>query len=293
MTNKRWLVLCGTLAACGPSSIPIDDLGAKVKDALCSHAVRCGSFPDMATCLASTHIDEGQLVNDVKSGKITYDGQAAADCLDTLSSTSCSFSDQLFASEPQSCKDSIKGTVADGGPCFTSSDCVSGSCNTIGGCMGTCDPSRTIITANGNCSAPNTKCTDDSWCNGGTCTMRTPAGQPCMGLAECARGTLCVSGTCGRLPTAGETCNPGDIFGCDTPELFCNPTTMKCEAVVAVGASCASAQCVPYAQCDATMHCAEYAGAGDACMSSGDCLGDLDCDTTMHCALPADPMVCQ
>ena len=127
------MLLC--LAACGGgdgdsgASIPIDDLGARATDAMCTYLVRCGLVPDKAGCAESSFTRQ-QLVVDVKAGKVIYDGRAAAACLDLYGALSCKVSDEGFSiGQAQSCKDAVKGTVATGGACLAREQCQSQVCD--------------------------------------------------------------------------------------------------------------------------------------------------------------------
>jgi hypothetical protein len=213
--------LCVLFAsACGGGgSIAITDLGTQRIDKGCDLAVRCGAFPDKATCIAASTGNTAQLTADVNAGTVKYDGSAEADCLNAISNLGCSTTTLLSTPEPQSCKDAVEGTIADGGACTSNEQCISQSCHLTGSCMGTCDPTQHVVAAGADCSqGSNNVCNDASWCQpgmssgSGTCAARTASGTSCMG-DSCVHGTTCVfdfthqpiMGTCGTLPTTGAS----------------------------------------------------------------------------------------
>jgi hypothetical protein len=83
-----------------------------------------------------------------------------------------------------------------------------------------------------------------------------------------------------QLAADGETCEPAiAIGGCASLTSWCNPTTSRCEARAAIGASCAGAgHCVEAATCDGGT-CVARPGVGGACGEGGGaaCLGGLEC----------------
>jgi hypothetical protein len=294
--------LLSPLACGGNASIPVGDLEARVRDAVCENEVRCGEFPDQSTC-ASVFFAQQQLVADVNAGKIIYNGSAAAACLSTFSSLGCTLSD-LTSSPTQSCVDAIKGTVPDGGACFDAEECVSQRCNlsACAGamcCAGTC---TATVPVGGACSLSGPGCADGAFCkrgavgSAGTCTPDIAAGQSCGSLDNCVPGKFCiivppaVVGICTNAPSEGEPCPAGF---CDARADVCDQTTKTCVRRIAVGGPCASTSaCVSYANCNtATMKCVARVGGGGACATPADCVAGLPC-TNGICVSPSDKPAC-
>lgn len=217
-----WLSACGGGDGSGGVSIPIDDLEARVADALCAYEVRCGWAPDKAGCDESTFTRQ-QLVADVKAGKVNYDGKAAAACLDLYGALSCKVSEEGLSrlGRTQSCTDAIKGTVSPGGPCVTGEACESQVCDwsacTAACCAGTC---AARILVGGDCSTLGAACADDLFCkrggplDTGICAPLIADGEPCTSGDQCAAGRRCnvVMGT--SAGTGGVCVPPADEPAC-------------------------------------------------------------------------------
>jgi hypothetical protein len=319
--SRLRLVLLALLAASGcgggsGGSIPLSDLGARLLDAICSREVRCGVYPDKATCAATLGnlLDEAQLTADVNAGRVVYDGKAAADCLSTAYDSpsgfgSCSNTVALSAPGTPSCGDAIKGTLATGAACFDSDVCLSGSCDrsacTSGAacCMGVCAAAKTTVGIGDDCSSATVACPEASFCPQSSptgtspmCTAKIAAGQPCTNLTDCASGTLCVSdattgaGACGKLPTRGQSCMASQF--CDAVTDYCNTTTGLCTARVAPGGACPMMNsCVAYATCSATTTTSVAQGMeGAVCAAAADCLSG-NC-AAGSCAVQPAAVVC-
>jgi len=330
MTKIRGMlssVLLTSLAvcACGSDSVPLSNLATKVTDTSCARLSRCGAFPDEASCKASVILDYNQLEADVSSGKIKYDGDAAASCLNGLDSSktyeSCSITDSATTVSPKACAGTFKGTVATGGACVINDECVSGACdasactnNTALCCAGTCLPTAAQdIPVGGDCSAAAAQCVSSAYCklpqNGGppACAARLAVGAACdalNGLDQCVSGALCLFlqpptsaasvGACGRLPTQGQACNAN--VPCDSYGLFCDQASSTCLPRIALGGACDPKNdgCVLYASCNpATLKCAAAGKPGEACDANVGlpCLGDLNC-TGAVCVPPIPQPAC-
>ena len=298
-----------SLGSCGGGdakngSIPSDQFAAKALDAICTLEVRCGGAPDKKSCEGSL-FEKLQTPADIKSGKILYDGSAAADCLATLASEPCSFSQTAQVETLPPCMKLLAGTVAVGGACLISEECVSQSCNlnACAGatcCQGTC---RAQVPVGGDCTADPFVCTHPSICRTalvagtsltkGTCVAPIAAGQPCTAGDLCAPGKFCntdgssPTGTCGDRPQEGKPCPDGQ---CDQLTDRCDSATNTCVAKIAVGGACAVEGCVDYARCDPTsLKCVALAAPGAACTTSADCFADLPCDNGTCTSPPAVP----
>jgi hypothetical protein len=299
------LLLVGVGCGSGSENISLADFTSRGKDAICDHDVRCGQYPDRATCEAVT-FSMLQDTADVGTGKIIYNGEAAGGCLAAIESLGCNFSDQSGVSALEKSCDAIEtGTVANGGACFNGDECVSRSCNLSACsaptcCAGTC---QAQVASGGDCSAGGSVCVDGTFCRFGatgtsaTCTPLVAAGQPCNSASDlCALGTVCNadpttgSGTCGAAPAEGQPC-PSGI--CDSSADVCDATSHTCVHLIAAGAACPSgSNCVPYAFCSvASMTCVALAVPGAACSTSSECLDGVPC-TGGVCVGPSDTPAC-
>jgi hypothetical protein len=314
LTNaKRALVvslLLGSGLGCGSGGgesapIPISQVASQGLEAFCTRLVRCGFDPDVAAC-ESAWFSNLQAVYDVSTGKVIYDADAEARCIDGYASEGCTIStDDVGAAQmhTQACRAVFTGTVANGGACFSSVECVSRSCgfaacSTATCCAGTC---QAQIAVGGDCSGgavcvDGTVCREDANNNVEICVGLIAAGQPCThtNTSVCASGTTCITdpatgaSSCGRAPAEGQPCPDGT---CDADFDTCDAITEICVRKVAVGGACASSSaCVPYATCDPTSStCVALALAGAACMQDSDCLGGLACDNRICTAHPDTP----
>lgn len=294
------------VGACGGGGGPVtlDDFGSRFDDAICDVLVACHDEPDKASCLATWPFQFGQVVADVKAGKVKFNADAAAACIDGVRAESCSIS---LSKGIQACQDAFQGLVADGGACFTDVDCVSERCALTTSCMGTCSPAPTVVPVGGDCSqGTNHVCDAASYCKAGmapgsgTCTATSAVGAACTYSFECAARAFCNLGTCvTTLPIEGQACDPNSFISCDRGDLSCQPAmpgaaTGTCTPRGTVGAACADdSACLSYEFCNSdTMTCALLPGLGQSCATSFFCQGDLECDATNVCVAPTPEMIC-
>ena len=321
------LLVC---AGCGPSSHgnpgDLDAYITQFEDALCKLDVACGSMPDVTTCKATLQFDSTELATlraDVASGKVRYDAAKAGACIDyinqvyggpcTRSALSARGADT--ATDSDVCEQVIVGSVADGGACFSSFECTSGSCKpadttcsrSLACCVGSCAAKPTPIPVGGDCSAPQPGqlCATGSSCLptgavGGAATCQAPstvAGASCTSLYDCASPLFCsrdtgsATGTCQPPAATGAACNATVTYGsCDDVRDYCDATTSKCTRRGGVGAACdvTTANCLGYATCLGGT-CVAMSTERGACNTADgpNCLGDLECSTTTStCGFP-------
>jgi hypothetical protein len=304
VNHGRWraLAVSGSLLGvlgCGGDggSIAIGDLPAAAEDAVCARALRCGQYPDKANCEAVLSF-QLQLEADVASGKVIYDGKAAAACLRSYGALGCKIS--TVFTPPQACRDAFKGTLADGAACLADEECISQSCNTstctaATCCPGVCEPQGAlgaVCAVGGNC-VEGAFCKRDPGAASGVCTALLAAGQPCTTFDECVPGTFCFSGnatttmTCIAPPAEGQAC----AGTCDDSADVCHPVSRTCVRRNAVGESCTAATCVSYATCDpATLKCVARVAVGGACSpTTATCITGLSCENGICAAHPDEP----
>jgi hypothetical protein len=320
--------LCGMLIGCGGGSVAIDDLGSSLIDAQCDHYVACGEISSHDECVAllgqGASFDE--LVGSVNAGLVDYDGAKAQSCLDSFGGLSCDPSLEENRVPNQDCIEAVKGTVADGGACKNSNECVSGSCAltscTMACCPGTCDPTPPAPADIGQ-SCATTSCVDGAFCNAsGTCAALLAAGATCQSDNQCAYGTVCAGATaltcmappqkagdacisrsgspdcvieglycgagnkCAAYKDSGATCDPSNPCMFD---LACNST---CGALPQIGDACPQFQCDggAYCQIDTTTGtattCAALKADGATCAQSSECDSAFCDTTTTKCAAP-------
>jgi hypothetical protein len=316
--NKIPLVLLAMLAGCpGDDSIAIDDLPDALQKAECDFEVRCELVPDQATCVAAlpfNSTDELTTIAGVKSGRIGYDGKVAKDCIDAFEGFDCSLG-TLEHAVIDSCQTIFSGTVAVGGACVVSEECVDlGACKqtdpscdaSTACCAGTCAAGVTKIAIGGSCSSANNNCIETAYCDiptgapMGTCTALVEgegtvcdASDACAPPRQCVAPTGSTTGACTTLPPEGQHCDPQSFFGCNDLRDYCDQTTSLCTHRVGVGVACEGsngAQCIGFDQCDTTTSlCVARPSVGQACGGAAglECLGDLACVNGTCTAQPA------
>jgi hypothetical protein len=218
-----------------------------------------------AACLATTVDFQAQdqvflpcaaWVSEVASVRTTYDRYAAADCLAAVKAAPC---DSIFSRNggvPDSCRQAVFGSVADGNPCVVNESCASGHCEATTTCPGTCAPFLLSLA---------TGCSTDRHLG-----------------KQCGAGLFCSAGTCRDIIFAGQSC-AGMPGGCEWGTT-CDGTTSLCTAVKAAGASCATRE-----ECAAGLLCAGSPAACTAPRAVGQActVGKRDCLTGSTCRSPA------
>ena len=247
-----------------PGSVPLSDLPAELASAQCDIARRCLApvfhiFFGQEDC--ETRVEEqvrqggfGALEAAVEAGRVTYDAEAAADCLEIVATRDCAEANQRTI---DACEAALGGTVAPGGDCEIDEECAgSRICEVASACPGTCVDRYGA----GQACTDNDQCADGLVCSEATMRCIAPAedGAACGGGVEpqCDGGLLCegededagMTGTCSPLGeieerTAGQACSPSVGNLCEeglscaldalAPELG-----FSCRAMPASGGPC-------------------------------------------------------
>ncbi len=325
-SNRIGLLLAGLLAmaACGGDdggSVAIDDLADALADAQCARLVRCNTYVSQAACLAEAQLDVTELKHSIEAGRVSYDGAKVAACLDAFGAAPCDASTEAARVTPAACDEGVKGTVADGGTCYTNTECVSESCNQpdcgMACCEGVCDP--TVGDAAIGQSCANARCVDGAFCNGSdVCTALLAAGAACQSDGQCAYGLACGNSVCAPAANRGEACLDGDctdigdrcdgtscvarstaggacrmgfdgLFDCQRP-LVCNGTSLKCEEPPTAGQAC-QFFCASGLFCNDQDTCEAPRANGAACNSNTECTSNF-CDDTLANPVCAVEPVC-
>jgi hypothetical protein len=271
----------------------IDTFCASYFAAYCAWFTRCGYMASSATCLALTlgEIPPSACVfpdqQAVKHGRATFDAASAAACFNALSTTAACGQDP---STDSACAGFINiflvGSVADGNPCYLSSECAATSyctARTTSTCPGVCTPRSGLgaaVTYTEQCLAP-------FYDYNGHCSTLVPDQGSCAPDGGATFNQTCVSsdfcnGTqvCAQPLTAGQSCATNQ---CLFP-LFCN-TSSICEAPQPVGSDCSA---LGLCQLDLTcLPALPDGGGGKTCMTRGasnPCLSDQDCPAQYWCS---------
>jgi hypothetical protein len=320
---------CGGGAGGGRAPASLDDFIAGELAAICKYNVACGAMPDVPTCLASLQLDTTDFLTikaDVASGKVRYNRDKAEGCLELFDNgfydSGCKYSTTPSNSSGAICLEVFTGTVSDGGPCFESYECASGTCGPTDKacspvhqcCAGTCAPKPPPLAIGADCSAPlpGQGCETGAVCittvsssPTARCVLPSPVrGTACTSRYECKAPLFCdltslTAGTCQPSVATGGACNASSLVfvgACDDFHDYCDKTTHVCTRLGAVGDPCDTSQrnCLGYAQCVGATCVAKSPerGACDATKGLG-CLGNLECSsTTSTCAFPDNAGAC-
>jgi hypothetical protein len=274
------------LAGCS-GGIAASDYARELRDAQCELRVRCGLFPDTASCTPYFPIsDDGTLLAAISAGTSSYDADKAQECVNNFRNTPCDETSREARQLPAACTEAVTGTGAIAARCFSNSECSSGACQ-IATCGTTCCAGSCVAsTPPGKRGEPcaSRVCDAGLTCdNTKTCVELFAAGMPCTLGTECAYGLGCAGtpGTCKALPKLGEPCPDG---ACAELGAFCDAAG-TCSPVGLSGASCTDdTECSPYFACTAPT-CAPNPAVGEPC--SGPCRDGSWCNTTTGlCAAP-------
>jgi hypothetical protein len=288
------------LVACGDAPSTIDDPAAflaELRTAECEYLVGCGLYADAAQCAQrrghpglpfETWVPlpgDDAWPRNVAAGTMSYDGDRAAACIDTLRKGTCS------PEEPMpSCWGVFRGTATAGTVTRSEAECASGywsqqSCDDRC-CTGTCggDAGGPILRAGPSsegeyCGADSTGfivCVSHLACIDNTC-VRLDAGDACEGNRVCPVGMSC-DGTCGPRSEIGEVCTIG--YGedsCNRIGAYCGADG-RCQSFGVEGDACdETSRCRPGLGCGPGGRCVAVLAAGEACG-----LG-VPCDTGLYC----------
>jgi hypothetical protein len=302
MSQKRacTLALIVGLTGCGGGGgggLAPEDLGEAMADAFCTRLVRCGLVASTAACEALLDVDNEELLAAIEAGTIDYDGVAARECLDAFAAASCDQSSESVRVEPPACAEAIRGTVADGGVCHASAECISQDCTVpdcgMACCAGTCATTTPDAAIGGSCATAS--CVDGAYCDAAmVCRALLAANATCTGNDECGYGLYCEqtgpSGVCRDAPNRGDACPTGD---CADLGDRCDQATMICVALSAAGGPCGTSGggCQFGLVCDAaTMSCASPPAIGQPCQFQ--CADGAYCDAGTCAAVKPDGQMC-
>jgi hypothetical protein len=335
------LTLCVLVAGCptsggggnGTKSLPIDKLAQEAAETYCTTRLQCDPMQadkmDSDACIDFFMVMyENDLVADliayVDEGKITYDGEKAAECIAAMKTNSCS------DEEPAACDEVWQGNAAPGGECTRDEECAAGYCDESLGCPGVC----TAYKQAGEACGFDDICTSGYDCIDDLCKAEPEIvdGAPCEAYDNCAGMAVCVAdkegvetGTCqSRLSLfrlgEGADCDftqyqdiysgfvKHDVALCK-PELSCviesvdlaNGTSVStCKKALASGAECgygAPDPCPSDEYCTADPTADKLSGActklpieGEPCLDlqtvQAKCGPNLQCEDNNICTPP-------
>ncbi|MEZ4380885.1 MAG: Dickkopf N-terminal cysteine-rich domain-containing protein [Nannocystaceae bacterium] len=282
----RLLAAALVLPACN-NEIPYEDVDDEQVDAICDYLVGCGIAASTELCVDAYR---GVLDNDpnldaaVDNGSVVYDGEAAKQCLDSIRESTCSGDIFGADADTDACDQVFTGTVDNGGACWFSEQCVSGSCD-LGDCVeacceGTCIATPPDVGVGEDCTGA-ANCVSGSYCdfNSGLCAAAIGDGGTCGSDYECATDLYCLGGVCKASLPEGASCIEGEcgafLLGCDVDTDTCQKFRKEGEACNPLASLCAFGL-----RCDeVTSKCAPPGGVGTPCGFSGtSCANGTFCD---------------
>lgn len=272
-----------------------------------------------SSVLASLEDGESMdLQNAVDAGRVIYDPTKVDTCFEMLSTLECTMQASSVL-EQGACGEILTGTVAAGGDCGLSAECLGATfCDRTAGCPGVCTPQRGA----GETCSDDDECAEPTSCDGETkkCATAGQADDTCGGgvAPDCGLGFMCVgddadtmtAGTCKAIDEVfaaaegaacdfdtGQLCVDGLSCVVTITGMGAGATTeFACAPKVAAGAACGFAippQCPSGEYCDGTDPmagdvegtCTALPGDGEACVPQygAPCAGDLVCDTDGLC----------
>lgn len=313
-------LLC--LAACGSGEVKIGEFFAEAESTYCEWAARCGGAADAASCEAAYSFDvlyplhllaSGELEDDARftvdyllaahrEGRISFDAQAAARCLEHVAARSCARPEGLSPSEEElagraACAAIFSGTLTDGDLCAADLECAQGGYCEVepceeGCCAGACVV-PTVAALGESCSVDflceaGAGCVYDEAAQDSLCSRLAGEGEPCAGEVGCAEGLVCdwstercvTRGAVGDVCTSfgGASCLPGAV--CIDPEF---DGTGRCEALGEVGDPC-DGVCREFGVLCEEGVCVKAPPPGEPCTPSGGCSASSRCNfNTMIC----------
>jgi hypothetical protein len=246
------VALLAVAAGCGGSAadpVPLAELSASTREAVCEWAVRCRHVPDRPTCdrvYDPKPYDTRRAQDAVAAGRLAYDPGAGGECLAQAAGAHCFV---VPYSQPV-CRQMFTGLVDEGGACTSHFECPRGARCEEAVCEGQC--------CLGACGAAGTVPEPPE---------RAAVGERCATHFDCVDEAYCeTSGVCVLSPEReGERC----LFGCGPGDLFCDLETLTCRAYASRGEPCdPEGQAAPpcnaaWSFCDGV--CRDRPGAGDPC----------------------------
>ncbi|MCP3140507.1 EB domain-containing protein [Pyxidicoccus xibeiensis] len=262
-----------------------EDFNAEVARAICEQLDRCVGIADMERCrenqltwgFAKEHGLGTRYDTALEDGRVRYDAEAAAQCVEFLRDGAC---DEAPASPPvvmrgleydTRCR-FLLGQVEVGGACQWTTECKDGT----------------------YCDALPASC-------GGVC-QRGSAPEPVVASDACAPGTIFLSGRCLKPGGAGTNCGAedGKLQGVCDAGTYCEQSQdskRTCQRVKAEGAACddsAGPQCGWPLFCG-DGRCQKPRNEGEACKALGTAsFGRMECRSGLFCdADSGQPGICR
>ncbi|MBK8940163.1 MAG: hypothetical protein IPM79_21720 [Polyangiaceae bacterium] len=314
-----------TLAAVALTQACGDDTGVTPEDGLafeqfaetyrqaqCERAVKCGFMPDVDTCYVALGQDFAiaEAISAAAFGDLTYDPQAAATCIETVTSASCEGFTLLTPQVLEACDTVFGNRRGEGEPCVAAAQCQGIGSICEGACGDGCCPG--VCRGVSDAGQMGDICSDLAPCSEGLrclfadvsqmfeCIPLAGANEPCVDYG-CIPGYACDSsgsGRCFAQASTGSACNPALADACADLNEYCSADQQRCVPLPRPGEPCgvnpvATSFCARMAYCADTT-CQALPSVGEECAGESACLGQLSCsgDPEFICGSLSSPSIC-
>jgi hypothetical protein len=270
---------CGGNSSSGTQStapVPSSDFATHFAQSYCSSIKACCAQSGYATstCESALQAQLNAALTTLSSDpNVLYDAAAGARFIDEYASLNSACTNPSIAGTfDVNWSNVFKGTVALGGTCGSSQDCIKASGGYVSCNAGVCTldssdpfdaPHATLGQAcAGTCSSSG---------NSGSCGGGVAGASPATTTAHCWTndGLYCNNGTCVAVPTIGQTCGASNY--CEMAGHCQNST---CVADTAAGPCSSDEACLSASYCDFTANvCMPKKANGLACNSDSECTG--------------------
>jgi len=246
-----------TLRSDPSAPLPLDQFATAMANVICASEVPCcssaGVAAQAALCLANETQRYKNVMTREQASHATYDEALAGQCyaawakhVGNCTMTVTTDPGDALSGNGGVCNLAWRGTVQLGQECHWGDDCA-------------------------RSTQGISFCTAD-WGAKGVCALYVSEGGECKDT-QCGTGLFCAAGVCKKPTPKGSACDSSAAQDICDKDLWCNPATMQCEALPAVGASCNTIRgCGAGGWCDSTTFtCVAKGKWGDSCGNDSQC----------------------
>lgn len=254
----------------GVTPVTLDKYPQEFANALCDTVAPCckaASVPYVeSTCKSAASDQWAQVIAQSSAAHTTYDPDAAGRCIAAIKKVLASCT-ETPGDGTAVCDKVFLGTIAVGGACTTSKDCVSPA-------ICARDFNNPSLNAAGVCAAPPSS------------AAHAHEGEACSG--NCFTLSNSSSVECENFGTSGGPTVAGSCYVSDG--LFCNDT-QTCAKFAKIGETCSTGGCVDGAYCNAGV-CAAQIDSGSCAQAQDACSAKSYCDLGQCFAKKQDHFGC-
>lgn len=277
---------CGGQQASGSDptgAVQYGDFSVQLAQAFCGGISGCcvagGFATDTASCVTTfITLFDAQLATRQASANVAYSSVMAGTCVAAYRKAALDcYNPDAAMDASEVCSNVFVGTIALGGACATSEECLADAAQNVRCVTGVCSVASTLVPVadgprgklGGICGA-----TCESYASGRATCISRPRRDAATPPVSCwvDDGLACSSGLCVAIPTLGQPCS--DVSRCAT-DSYCDGT--NCVPQIATGSCSIYDACQSSSYCDTTTYqCTPLKPDGATCISSTECSGG-DC----------------